>query len=154
MTLEEADGCVVIRPVPGERAFVKARLREARGVANAGATTDGVMRGAREDWGSQLHFGAGAWSPSLAGQDSAGLSGPRRSPRNSPSTKASNPAVSRTRFSRSKKGCPALVGRSAVATHIGDGCRAAGFFPIAIPSSLRHPSTHGDPDLPTFATGW
>ena len=43
-----------------------------------------------------------------------------------------------TWFSRSKKGCPALVGRSAVVTHIGDGCRAAGFLPIAMPPSLRH----------------
>ena len=43
MTFEEADGCVVIRPVP-KRACVEVRLREARGVAGADATTDDVMR--------------------------------------------------------------------------------------------------------------
>ena len=35
-------------------------------------------------------------------------------------------------------------------THIGDGCRAAGFLPIAMPPSLRHSV---DSDLSTFATG-
>ena len=39
---------------------------------------------------------------------------------------------SRTRFRRSKKGCPALVGKSAVVTHSGDPCRAAGLLPIAM----------------------
>ena len=38
----------------------------------------------------------------------------------------------RTRFRRSKKGCPASVGKSAVVTHSGDPCRAAGFLPIAM----------------------
>ena len=33
---------------------------------------------------------------------------------------------------RSKNGCPAFVGRSAVSTHIGDACRAAGLLPIAM----------------------
>ena len=56
-------------------------------------------------------------------------------------------ALSSTRFSRSKKGCPALVGRSAVVTHIGDGCRAAGFLPIAMLPSLRHYVDSGRPPV-------
>ena len=38
------------------------------------------------------------------------------------------PASSMTQFRRSKKGCPTFVGRSAVGTHIADGCRAALFL--------------------------
>jgi AbrB family looped-hinge helix DNA binding protein len=49
VTFEEADGCVVIRPVLSKRALVEARLREARGVAGAGTTTDDVMRLTRGD---------------------------------------------------------------------------------------------------------
>ena len=44
VTLEEGDGCVVIRPALSKRAWVAARLREARGVVDTGATTDDVMR--------------------------------------------------------------------------------------------------------------
>ncbi len=35
---------------------------------------------------------------------------------------------------RSKNGCPAFVGKSAVVTHSGDPCRAAGLLPIAMRS--------------------
>ena len=45
------------------------------------------------------------------------------------------------------------IGRSAAVTHIGALCRAAGFLPVAMPSSLRHQRTHVDPAPPTFATG-
>ena len=48
---------------------------------------------------------------------------------------------------------PAFVGRSAVVTHIGDGYRAAGFLPIAMPSSVRHSIDLVEPESPTFATG-
>ena len=41
----------------------------------------------------------------------------------------------------------ALLGRSVVVTHIGDRCRAAGFLPIAMPSSLGHTSGQVDSDL-------
>ena len=61
-----------------------------------------------------------------------GPSAPRRTPRTIPRRRRRKPASSRTRFRRSKNGCPAFVGRSAVVTHIGDGCRAAGFLPIAM----------------------
>ena len=44
VTFEEGDGCVVIRPAPIKQALVAARLREARGVLDTGATTDAVMR--------------------------------------------------------------------------------------------------------------
>ena len=49
VTFEEADGCVVIRPVVSKRTLVETRLRETRGVAAAGATTDAVMRLTRGD---------------------------------------------------------------------------------------------------------
>ena len=39
-------------------------------------------------------------------------------------------------------------------THIGDGCRAAGFLPIAnAAKSSAHSVDSGDSDLSTFATG-
>ena len=46
---EEADGCVVIRPVVSKRVLVEKRLRETRGVAGGGTTTDDVMRLTRGD---------------------------------------------------------------------------------------------------------
>ena len=49
VTFEEADGCLVIRPAPSRRALIEARLREVRGVAGAGPTTDDVMRLTRGD---------------------------------------------------------------------------------------------------------
>jgi len=49
VTFEEADGCVVIRPLVSKRTLVEARLRETRGVAAGGATTDAVMRLTRGD---------------------------------------------------------------------------------------------------------
>ena len=45
---------------------------------------------------------------------------------------ASAVALSSTRFRRSKKGCPAFVGKSAVVTHSGDPDRAVGLLPIAM----------------------
>ena len=41
-------------------------------------------------------------------------------------------ASSRIRFRLSKKGCPSLVGGSAVSTDIGDACRPAGVLPITM----------------------
>ncbi len=49
VTTEEADGCVVIRPVPDKRALVAQRLLEARGIAGSGMSTDEVMRLTRGD---------------------------------------------------------------------------------------------------------
>ena len=49
VTFEEADGCVVIRPLLSRQALVEERLREARGVAGGGTTTDDVMRLTRGD---------------------------------------------------------------------------------------------------------
>ena len=49
VTVGEADGCVVIRPVPSKRAFIEQRLREARGVAAGGTTTEEVMQLTRGD---------------------------------------------------------------------------------------------------------
>ena len=49
VTFEEADGGVVVRPVLSKRALIEKRLREARGVAAGGATTDDVMRLTRGD---------------------------------------------------------------------------------------------------------
>ena len=70
---------------------------------------------------------------------------PRRRPRTTP------PRRHRTRIHPGpgsavrSKGWPALFGRSAVATHIGDPSRAAGFLPIAMPPSLRHHEVSGRP---------
>ena len=49
VVFDEADGCVVLRPVLSKRALVEARLRDARGVAASGAGTDDVMRLTRGD---------------------------------------------------------------------------------------------------------
>ena len=49
VTFGEGDGCVVIRPAMSKRALIERRLREARGVAGAAATTDDVMRLTRGD---------------------------------------------------------------------------------------------------------
>ena len=49
VTFEEADGCVVIRPVLDKRALVAQRLLEARGIAGPGMSTDEVMRLTRGD---------------------------------------------------------------------------------------------------------
>ena len=46
---EEADGCVVLRPALSKRALVAQRLREARGIASPGMSTDEVMRLTRGD---------------------------------------------------------------------------------------------------------
>lgn len=49
VTFEEADGGVVIRPVLDKRVLVAQRLREARGIAGPGMSTDEVMRLTRGD---------------------------------------------------------------------------------------------------------
>ena len=49
VVFEEADGCVVLRPVLSKRALVEARLRDARGVAAGGSGTDDLMRLTRGD---------------------------------------------------------------------------------------------------------
>ena len=49
VTFEEADGGVVVRPVLGKRALIEERLREARGAAGGGTSTDEVMRLTRGD---------------------------------------------------------------------------------------------------------
>ena len=49
VTFAEADGCVVIRPVPPTRVLIEQRLREVRGIADGGMTTDEVMRLTRGD---------------------------------------------------------------------------------------------------------
>lgn len=41
---EEADGCVVVRPMLSKQALIEERLRKARGVADSGTVTDDVMR--------------------------------------------------------------------------------------------------------------
>ena len=46
---EESDGGVLIRPVLTKRALIEQRLRDARGVADSGLGTDGVMRLTRGD---------------------------------------------------------------------------------------------------------
>ena len=46
---EEADGHVVLRPALSKRALVEARLRDARGLAAGGPSTDEVMRLTRGD---------------------------------------------------------------------------------------------------------
>ena len=46
---EEADGHVVLRPGLSKRALVEARLRDARGVASSGQSTDEVTRLTRGD---------------------------------------------------------------------------------------------------------
>ena len=48
VTFEEADGCVLLRPVLSKRALIEERLREARGVAGD-VSTDEVMRLTRGD---------------------------------------------------------------------------------------------------------
>ena len=49
VTFEEADGCVLLRPVLSKRALIEERLREARGVAAGDVSTDDVMRLTRGD---------------------------------------------------------------------------------------------------------
>ena len=49
VTFEEADGCVLLRPVLSKRALIEERLREARGVAVGDVSTDEVMRLTRGD---------------------------------------------------------------------------------------------------------
>ena len=49
VTFEEADGCVVIRPLLSKRALIEERLREARGAAAGDIGTDDVMRLTRGD---------------------------------------------------------------------------------------------------------
>ncbi len=49
VTFEEADGCVVIRPLLSKRALIEERLREARGAAAGDTGTDDVMRLTRGD---------------------------------------------------------------------------------------------------------
>ena len=49
VTVGEADGCVVIRPVLSKRALIEQRLLKARGVVGGGMTTGEVMRLARGD---------------------------------------------------------------------------------------------------------
>lgn len=49
VTFEEADGCVLLRPVLSKRALIEERLREARGVAGGEVSTDEVMRLTRGD---------------------------------------------------------------------------------------------------------
>ena len=44
VAFEEANGCVVIRPMVSKRALVEDRLRKARGVADGDLDTDDVMR--------------------------------------------------------------------------------------------------------------
>lgn len=46
---EESDGGVLIRPVLSKRALIEQRLRDARGVADRGLSTDDVMRLTRGD---------------------------------------------------------------------------------------------------------
>lgn len=48
-TFEESDGGVMIRPVVSKRALIEQRLRDARGVADRGLSTDDVMRLTRGD---------------------------------------------------------------------------------------------------------
>ena len=49
VTFEETDGGVVVRPVLSKRALIEERLRETRGVAGGGASTDEVLRLTRGD---------------------------------------------------------------------------------------------------------
>ena len=49
VTVEEAGGGMVVQPVLSKRALIEVRLREARGVAGEGATTDDVMQLTRGD---------------------------------------------------------------------------------------------------------
>ena len=49
VAFEEADGGVVVRPVLSKRALIEQRLREVRGVAGGGMSTDEVMRLTRGD---------------------------------------------------------------------------------------------------------
>jgi len=44
VAFEEADGGVSIRPAISKRALIEERLRRARGVADGGLDTDGVMK--------------------------------------------------------------------------------------------------------------
>lgn len=46
---EEAGGCAVIRPLLTKRELIEERLRRARGTADAGLTTDEIMRLTRGD---------------------------------------------------------------------------------------------------------
>ena len=49
VTFAEANGCVVIRPVLSKRVLIEQRLRDVRGIADGGMTTDEVMRLTRGD---------------------------------------------------------------------------------------------------------
>ncbi|MCY4076564.1 MAG: AbrB/MazE/SpoVT family DNA-binding domain-containing protein [Acidobacteria bacterium] len=49
VVFEETDGGVVVRPVLSKRALIEERLREVRGVAGGGMSTDDVMRLTRGD---------------------------------------------------------------------------------------------------------
>ena len=44
VVFEEVDGRLVLRPVLSKRALIAQRLREARGIAGPGMSTDEVMR--------------------------------------------------------------------------------------------------------------
>ena len=44
VAFEEADGCLLIRPVLSKRALIEERLHRARGIADGGLSTDAVMR--------------------------------------------------------------------------------------------------------------
>ena len=61
-----------------------------------------------------------------------------------------NPTSSRTRFRRSKNECPEFVGKSAVVTHSGAPCRAAGLLPIALPLSVRNSTAPGPSRIRDF----
>ena len=49
VSIEEAEGGVVIRPVVSKRALIEERLRKARGAAVRGVRTDDIMRLTRGD---------------------------------------------------------------------------------------------------------
>lgn len=46
---EEADGCVVVRPVLSKRELIEERLRKVRGGVGRGVRTDEIMRFTRGD---------------------------------------------------------------------------------------------------------
>ena len=44
VAFEEADGCVLIRPMLSKRALIEERLRRARGIADEGLSTGELIR--------------------------------------------------------------------------------------------------------------
>ena len=86
--------------------------------------------------------------------DSGGPSAPRRTPRTIPRRRRRSLPPPGPGSDARRRDAPRSSEGSAVVTHIGDGCRAAGFLPIAMAVKCTKLDRAGRVRIPTFATGW